>query len=117
MKLGIVGSRTFNDYDFMVETIEQNLDVNKITTIVSGGALGADSLAAQFAEDYGLELEVYRPDWKEYGKAAGMIRNSDIVKASDGIIAFWDGKSKGANDSIKKARKQEKLIAVARYDD
>jgi len=116
MKLGIVGTREFDDYKLMVDTIEENLNISKISTVVSGGASGADSLAAKFAKEYDIELEVYLPDWRKYGRSAGMIRNSDIVDASDGLIAFWNGISKGTNDSIKKARKQNKLITVVRYD-
>lgn len=41
MKLAIVGSRTFNDYDMLVDFIKKNYDIGEITHIVSGGAKGA----------------------------------------------------------------------------
>lgn len=57
-------------------------------------------------------LEVYKPDWARYGRAAGAIRNKQIVDACDKLIAFWDGKSKGTKISIDMAEKQGKLLKV-----
>jgi hypothetical protein len=54
------------------------------------------------------------PDWKKHGRAAGIIRNTDIVKQADKVVAFWDGKSKGTQDTIGKARKANKLLYVRR---
>lgn len=116
MKLAIVGSRSFNDYDLMSKTIESLVSINNIECIISGGASGADSLAETFAKLNGIELIVYQAEWDKYGKSAGMIRNADIVNASDGVIAFWDGFSKGTANSISKAEKTNKLIKIIRYE-
>ncbi len=98
MKLAIVGSRTFNDYEKLVEILNKNfgqIGIGKnryqFTHIVSGGAKGADSLAARFAKENGIELIEYLPDWDKYGKAAGAIRNELIVKECDFLLAFWTG--------------------------
>lgn len=73
--------------------------------IISGGAQGADTLAREFAEENCLECKEYLPDWDQYGKSAGMVRNAQIVKNSDEVIAFWDQKSKGTANSIFLCRK------------
>ena len=44
-----------------------------------------------------------------------MIRNTDIIKNSDFVFAFWDGKSKGTKDSIDKSKKLNIPIKVIRY--
>lgn len=98
MKVGIIGSRTFNDYPLLCSVLS-NLDI-EITEVISGGAKGADSLAKQYAQEQNIPIQEFLPDWKIYGRAAGPIRNKDIVKSSDLIIAFWDGKSRGTKSSI-----------------
>ncbi len=106
MILGIVGSRTFTDYELFSNTLKRY----KITKLVSGGARGAD----KFAEVYGLEnnipVETYLPNWQLHGKAAGMIRNKDIIDNSEQVIAFWDEKSRGTANSIQLSTEQGKLL-------
>ena len=45
------------------------------TTIIEGGARGADALAKQVAGFQGLPLEEYPANWEKFGVAAGPIRN------------------------------------------
>lgn len=113
MKLAIVGSRTFNDYALLKETIKSN-NLN-ITEIVSGGARGADSLAEKFAIDNDIQTTIYKADWKTHGKAAGFIRNHDIIKNSDIVLAFWDGISNGTRHSISLAEKHNKRLIVVKF--
>lgn len=84
-----------------------------IELLISGGANGADRFAEKWALDNKVPIEVIKPDWKKYGRAAGIIRNKQIIEASDYCYAFWDGKSKGTLFSInycKKISKQVKII-------
>jgi len=113
MKLGIVGSRTFGDKLLMVEYIHlfktaYEMLFNEKIEIVSGGAKGADSLAEKVALISEIPVKVFQPDWDKHGKAAGHIRNQQIVDNSDIIVAFWDGESKGTKDTIDKARRAKK---------
>ena len=85
--------------------------------IISGGAKGADSLARQYANEHAIAIVEYKPEWDKYGRAAGFIRNTDIVNNSDMIIAFWDGKSKGTKHSIGLAHKLNKQVIIIRYED
>ena len=111
MKVAVVGSRGFDDYPLLKETLSNH----QITRIISGGARGADSLAEQFAREHNIQTDIYRPDWKSYGRAAGPKRNRTIVENSDKIIAFWDGESKGTKSSIDLAKKLGKEVIVIRY--
>lgn len=112
MRVAVVGSRTFNDYLLLLNT----LDSIPIDSIVSGGARGADSLAKKYAEASGLLIVEYLPEWDKYGRRAGFIRNVQIVDNSDLVIAFWDGISKGTGHSIDYARKIGKPLKVILYD-
>ena len=54
----------------------------------------------------------YPADWKQHGKAAGMIRNAEMVRAADWVVAFWDGKSKGTKNTIDTALRLGKRLEV-----
>lgn len=115
MRLAVIGSRSFTNYHILKITLERLVDSFEVTTIVSGGATGADSLAEKFAEEYGLKMDVYPADWNKHGKAAGYIRNVDIWNNSDLGVAFWDGSSKGTAHSFQISKKQNKQLFVFDY--
>lgn len=110
ISLGIIGSRTFNDYEFLKTCLNEYKD--KADVVVSGGAKGADSLGEKWANEMGIKKYILKPDWKKFGRSAGFIRNRDIVSNSDLIIAFWDGKSSGTKHSIDLAFELKKDILV-----
>lgn len=112
MKIAIIGSRGFNDYDLLKYTMEKY----DASTIISGGAKGADSLAKKYANEFSLELIEFLPDWSKYGRSAGFIRNLDIINNSDVVVAFWDGTSKGTLHSITTSQKKGKPLEIIRYD-
>jgi hypothetical protein len=111
MKVAVIGSRTFSDYALVKSTL-CSLD---ITLLVSGGAMGADSLGEQYAKLNKIPTKIFYPDWQTYGRKAGFLRNTDIINESELIVAFWDGKSKGTLDSIKKAEELNKKILIIKF--
>jgi len=116
MILGIIGSRTFNNYDLLTDEINKLKSIYDIKAIVSGGAKGADLLGKKYAIENNLEYIEYLPDWKRFGKSAGVIRNKDIINTANIVIAFWDGVSKGTKNSIDIANKQNKKILVVKNE-
>jgi hypothetical protein len=76
----------------------------EITLFLSGGARGVDSLGEEWARKNGIPVERYKPDWKRFGKGAGVMRNSDLVSKPEALVALWDGKSTGTRDVIRKAQ-------------
>ena len=115
MKLAIVGSRTFNDYNLLVEFIEKNYDIDEITHIVSGGARGADSLGERFAEEFDKEKIIFPAEWKKYGKSAGFKRNVDIIENCDECVCFWDGESHGTKHDIELCKEKEKPYKICYF--
>jgi hypothetical protein len=111
MKVAVIGSRSFNDYQKLKDTLSK-LD---ITLIVSGGANGADKLGEQYANENGIPTKIFLPDWEKHGKSAGFLRNTDIINESDLVIAFWDNNSGGTKDSIDKAEKQGKNVIIVAF--
>ena len=117
IKLAIVGSRSFNDYDDFRRNVDEIIfegRVVEIDEIISGGAIGADSLAERYAKEYKFKFTKILPDWESWGRQAGFRRNSEIVDQCDGLIAFWDGKSRGTKWSIDRAKRKNKLIRIVR---
>ena len=86
------------------------------TVIVSGGARGVDSYAAERAEERGIKTVVIRPNWKKYGRGAGFLRNKEIVKAADDVVAFWDGQSRGTEHTIEQSVKLGRSVAILGVD-
>lgn len=108
MKTAIIGSRTFNDYAFLKSVCRQY----DITAVISGGAIGADSLGEQYAQEMNIPTTIFKPDWDKYGRRAGVIRNKDIIENADIVIAFWDGVSRGTGHSIKLSQKLNKKTII-----
>ena len=114
----VAGGRDFSDYPRMetalfafAERLEGDYEIN----IVSGMAKGADNLAVRFCRSHGVNLIEMPADWNQYGKSAGYRRNSDMAAIAHGLIAFWDGKSRGTSHMINIAQKRGLLVQIERY--
>jgi hypothetical protein len=74
---------------------------------------GADSIVDEVAHNMGMAVESLAADWAKHGKAAGPIRNRQMVQAAIAIrnmshgravcLAFWDGESRGTWNCIQEA--------------
>lgn len=73
-----------------------------IDSVISGMAIGVDTAALRFAEDFDKQIIKYPADWDKHGKTAGFIRNQQMCDIADVAVCFWDGKSKGTQDMIKR---------------
>ena len=105
MKIAIIGSRN-------ITTADIGRYVSAGDEIVSGGAVGVDRCAEEYAKANGLTLTVFLPQYERYGRAAPIVRNKEIVDYSDKVVAFWDGSSKGTLSVIKYAQKTGKACEV-----
>lgn len=102
MKIAIVGSRNLTNIEiekYIFEDVEE---------VVSGGALGVDFCAAEYAKNKGLKLTEFLPQYNRYGRAAPIIRNKELVDYADKVIVFWNGRSKGTLSVIEYATKIKK---------
>lgn len=89
MKVAIIGSRGLN------VTNQQDYLPPETTEIISGGARGIDTCARNYAISHGLKLTEFLPEYDKYGRSAPLKRNITIIEASDLVLAFWDGQSRG----------------------
>lgn len=112
--LAVIGSRTFSDMALLSEHMSKVCQAFGVSSIVSGGAKGADSLAVEHAQMLGLRVQIFKPDWAQFGRGAGPIRNRLIVDVADVVLAFWDGESKGTKHAVGYAQQKGKHTIVVR---
>jgi hypothetical protein len=112
LKVIIAGSLTFRDYDVLTKKCDFYLKNQTEIEIVSGNAPGSDSLGEKYAFSRGYKVTRFPADWKQYGKAAVYIRNEEMAKYADALIAFWDGISKGTEHMITLAKKYNLKIKI-----
>lgn len=85
--------------------------------IVSGGALGADEIGRLWAQHNQIDHFIMPAKWKLFKKAAGHIRNGEMIPLVKYCVAFWDGESKGTAGSIAVAKKNKVKLKVVMYAD
>ena len=114
MKLAIVGSREFENYDLLCAEVAKIRETQKIELIVSGGAKGADTLAKKYAALNHIPLMEFLPDYERYGRGAPLQRNTLIVQNANWVLAFVTASSKGTWDTIRKAENAGKRVIIVR---
>jgi ABC-type Fe3+-hydroxamate transport system substrate-binding protein len=110
MKLLVCGNRKYSwdNLAFM-----QNIILSyRPKEIISGGAKGADSMAAFIAEKYGIASIVVRADWDTYGKQAGIIRNEKMLRLKPDIVLAFNNSGKGTQHMIKIANDANIQVVV-----
>lgn len=121
MKVIVAGSRTFNDYELLKETLDifklylAKIGADETIEIVSGTARGADKMGERWAKENGCKIHEFIPDWNGLGKKAGILRNIDMLNFSDALICFWDGHSHGSKHMIDIAKTKGIKTKVVKY--
>lgn len=112
----VAGGREFNDYEGLKAKVSFLLQ-NKMpdVAIISGCARGADALGARYAQENNIELIEIPANWDQYGKSAGYRRNVEMAHVANGLIAFWDGKSRGTKHMIDIARSKNIPTRIINY--
>jgi hypothetical protein len=110
----ICGDRFWTDIGKIELEIFLRLEPGDI--VIHGGARGADSIAAEISESYGLKVLPFLANWNKFGKAAGPIRNQQMLDDGnpDEVWAFHSdlANSKGTKDMVSRASKAGKLIRL-----
>lgn len=110
MRLIIAGSRDITDEKVVEEAIEASpYVIEEIDTILCGMADGVDRISKNIFEeidDVNIEKYPYDNYIKEapQPKMAPLIRNEEMAKKADSLLAVWNGESKGTEHMIEKAR-------------
>lgn len=125
MRVLVCGGRDYSDYlrlDDVLKGIcfdrgwysfEGDIFIPKVT-VISGGAKGADHLAILWAMSNNCDYQIFPAKWKLHGKAAGPIRNSEMIRDGkpDLVVAFPGGV--GTQDMIRQAKKNNIEVVKVR---
>jgi len=110
INVSVTGSRSIKDRAMVFKILNTINDMYTISKIIHGGASGVDTIANEYGINKNIPIKIIKPDWDTYGKSAGMIRNNDIVKIGDLVLAIYDGSSKGTLNAITTAIRIKKNI-------
>jgi len=86
-RIAIVGSREFKNWDQLKHRVDTF--IHEDDEIVSGGAVGADSMAQRYCKQFGYDMQIKYPKYARFGRGATFIRNKVIVEHSDIVLAFY----------------------------
>jgi hypothetical protein len=109
MRVLVCGGRDYSDWDVFCNV----LDYHQPDEIISGMARGADMLAATYARRFKIPLLEFPADWNKHGRAAGPIRNQQMLDEGrpDMVIAFPGGR--GTADMVSRAKKAGVRVVYA----
>lgn len=115
MRILVCGSRHFNDWEKMNEVMFQNFYPGDI--LIHGDARGADRLSERCKQPY-TEVIRFPADWEKHGKAAGPIRNRQMLDEGkpDLVIAFLAPDSRGTQNMIDQATKAGVPVKIVKID-
>ncbi len=111
MRVLVCGSRNWTDYGVIERRMKM---LPPWTVIIEGEARGVDRAARLIAKHFGLEVKPFPAKWKKYGKAAGPIRNQQMLDEGkpDLVLAYPMPDSVGTKDMIARAKKAEIPVEV-----
>lgn len=110
MRVLVCGGRDFSDKGRVYNFLDKLNEQTTITQIIEGGATGADYLAKSWAVERGVVVRTFYADWKMYGRAAGPIRNKQMINEGDPtiVVAFPGGS--GTKNMIKQANNYDIVV-------
>ena len=105
MRVLVCGGRDFADRDTVFRALNALAEKYGRLNVIQGGARGADRLALDWAlQAPSVQLSNYPADWQRHGKAAGAIRNQQMLDEGkpDLVLAFPGGR--GTADMVRRAK-------------
>ncbi len=103
--VAVVGSRRIVTDRALCARLAALREAGELAEVVSGGAAGVDSIAAEWARTNGVKLTELRPDYEQHGAQAPHIRNAEIVKRAELVLVVWDGESRGTLSAARHAQR------------
>jgi len=101
--VAVVGSRSVTSCKALLRHLDALHALGQVAEVVSGGAAGVDTLAAQWTMRNLVRLTELRPDYAAHGAGAPHVRNAEIVRRADLVLVVWDGVSKGTLSAARAA--------------
>lgn len=105
MRVLVCGGRHYEDMGAVWSQLDALLWSNiDHMTVIQGGASGADALARSWCESNEVPFMTYRAHWHTHGKAAGPIRNQQMLdEGKPDLVLAFPGHN-GTADMVRRAR-------------
>jgi hypothetical protein len=103
----VCGTRKFENkalFSSAIRLIRSMVD-EKVLFVSGAASSGADRLIINYCHAYRLPCLEIPAQWEQYKRAAGMIRNKEMLKIATRVVAFWDGESSGTTNMVENSRK------------
>ena len=101
-KVILAGSRDIDDYELLCNTIiESGFQIHQV---ICGMAKGVDLLGYRWAKENSIPIKECYPNWKQFGRSAGILRNEDMLELATHLIAIRKNYSAGTSHMIKIAK-------------
>lgn len=118
MKVLVCGGRKFLLHWAVFDALDRLNTKHVFTRLIHGGAAGADSLSGKWAISRNISLTVVRANWLQYGRAAGALRNTEMLKHKPSLVVAFPGGT-GTEDMVRKslrARVPVARISITQFD-
>lgn len=120
MRVLVTGGREFRELEWLYAGLELLHEVTGgISEIIEGGARGADTLAANWANWRQVKLTTVKADWQRHNRAAGALRNIQMADLKPDLVLACPG-GRGTTHMVATARQRgirviflEKMAQVA----
>jgi hypothetical protein len=112
----VCGDRNWSNQRRLNEVLDNIHSKNPIHRLIEGEAKGADSMGRIWGMANSVPVEPHPANWKLYGRAAGPIRNAQMLKSKpDLVVAFHNDfeNSKGTRNMVKIAKKADIKVMLA----
>lgn len=99
MRVAVIGSQSLKLDDLSAYLPDET------TELISDGTTGIAAAAERYACRNHIPRLILRPAYEKYGDSAPLVRNRQIVRVADLVVALWDGESSGTKATIDYAKK------------
>lgn len=104
MRLLVCGGRNFDDVTYAYAVLDRLHRLSTIDVVIEGDARGADRIAGDWARKRGVQNLKFPADWDKHGKAAGFIRNQQMIVDGKPDLVFAFPGGRGTADMVRRAR-------------
>lgn len=115
-RIVVGGGRDFRDRDLLFEALDIFHKSTPVSLLIEGGQRtirnsiivgGADWYANRWAKSRGVHVVTYEAQWNAFGRAAGPIRNRQMLDCDPSHVFAFDTGGSGTADLINQASIRE----------
>jgi hypothetical protein len=100
----ICGGRDFTDQGMFDSAMSDLIQLKGMPArVIEGGALGADTMAREWAKRHSLKVQTCEAFWHIYGRSAGVIRNQGMLRLNPHLVVAFPG-GRGTADMVRRSR-------------